>query len=96
MQDYKLQFKRKNIERSRTTLYLTPVGTKTSDEKKLAINYSLRKEESQKDYASQDPDSDPSLSDSSLRNSDSSDDINYKHRRRDKNKSIRNARNRTL
>ena len=44
MENYKLQFKRENIERSRPPLYLTPVGTKTSDEKTLSTDSLVRKE----------------------------------------------------
>ena len=47
-----------------------PVGAKTSDAKTPSIDSSARKEKGQKEYAPEDPDSGPSLSDSSPSNSD--------------------------
>ena len=42
MEDSKLQFERKNIERSQPPLDSTPFGGKTSDSKTPAMDYSER------------------------------------------------------
>ena len=89
MKNSKLQFERKKIERSLPPLDSTPAGAKMSDTKTPEMEYSARKEKAQKDYVSEDPDSDPSLSDSLSRDYDSSGDSNYKRRRRNKNKKYR-------
>ena len=62
------------------------VDVKTSDAKTPAIDYSVRKGKAQKDFAPEDPESDPDSSDSSSSYSDSSDDGDYKSKRLDKNK----------
>ena len=57
-----------------------------SDAKTLATDSSSRKEKSRKEYIPEDPNSDPKFSESLSRNSDLSDDSNYKCRIRDKKK----------
>ena len=78
-------------------LDLTPIGTKTPDPKPLTqpTDSSKRKE---KAHVPEDPDTYPSLSDSSSSESDSSDDRKYRKSKsyvRNKKKSVRNVQNRT-
>ena len=65
----KLQFKHENIEWILPPLHSTPVGAKISDAKTPATGSSARKEKARKDYVSEHPDLDPSLSDLELSNS---------------------------
>ena len=90
------EFECQNILMSRPPLYLTHVGTNTTnakhhictrlllgakmpDLKKLTLptESSKRKEKPQKEYVPDDPESDPSFSDSSSRKSDLSNDRKY-------------------
>ena len=69
-----------------------PVGEKTSDAKTPATDSSACKEKGLKYYIPEDPDSEPDPSDSSLIDSDFSNDSNYKFRRRHKKKKNRKFR----
>ena len=55
----------------------TPVGAKTPYPNTLTIDLLKRKERAEKEYVQEDPESDPSLSDSSLIESYSSEDSKY-------------------
>ena len=56
------------------------------------MGFSAHKEKAQKEYVPEDPESDPSLSDSSLIKSDCYDDSKYKIKRRDKNNNYQKLR----
>ena len=58
-----------------------PVGAKMSDTKALATESSARKEKGKKDYVPEDPDSDPTSSESLSSDSDFSNESNYKRKR---------------
>ena len=68
----KSQSKRKNIEMSLPLLDSIPVGAKTPVAKTLSMHSSSRKEKVQNEYIPEDSNSDSNLSDSLLRDSDSS------------------------
>ena len=83
MENSKLQVKCKNTEMSRPPLCQTPVGAKISDTKTPATYSPAHKEKSRKKYVPEDPNSYPRFSDSPSIDYDSSNNSNYKRRRRD-------------
>ena len=84
MENFKLQFRRKNIERSRPPLDSTSIGAKISDTKTPETDSLARKERLQKDCVSEDPNSDSCLPESSWSNYYLSYNSNYKRRKKDK------------
>ena len=76
----------KKLDTNITATDSTTISAKTSDHKTPTTDYSTRKEKSRKECVPEDPESDPSWSDSPLSEYDFSDDGKYKSKRRDKKK----------